>query len=81
MSLVKFFVYEDWLILMDLIDPIDITIIDDRDSLIKHVKESYSGFMNKIIATDNIHPLVVFYFANCSTLDGIKTLLILLLMI
>jgi len=73
-SFIKFFVYDDWLVLAELVEPIDPSIVDDQLKLATHIKESYSGVVNKIMIKDNIHPLVLFHFANCAVTDGLKTL-------
>jgi len=76
-SLIKFFVYDEWQkSLIRHIPIFEIRDLEKRELLHKKVKDTYLSTQEKIIKDVDIHPLIRNYFEYCPYSDGIKMLMI-----
>jgi len=74
-SLIKYFVYNEWLYnLVSCLPEIDFKIMSDKQKILDFIAAQYLDIRNKIINKVDVNSLVQFYFNNCDVTSGIKTL-------
>jgi hypothetical protein len=78
-SLIKFFVYDEWVVsIVKYMPLLDINVLKDRASIFKVLKEAFYKTQEEIIKDEDIHPLIRYYFKYCPFTQGVKLLTVLI---
>jgi len=77
---VKYIIRHEWIDSLSFCLPlIDLNTLADKQRMNDLFTAHYFEIKNKIINTDDVNPYLKFHFDNCSSVEGVKTLTILVL--
>ena len=79
-NFIKYVVRHEWVDSLPFCLPsIDLNTLADKQRMNDLFTAHYFEIKNKIINTDDVNPYLKFHFDNCSSVEGVKTLTILVL--